>query len=101
MHNSSELESFAKFGTRLDEHTRKIIDHGERIRVNLKQAQLDPLSVPEQLVILMALTGGLLDSVPMAKMQDASSSVARSLPRIFRRQTCEYPSLARLLRDTI
>ena len=28
----TELESFAKFGTRLDEHTRKIIDHGQRIR---------------------------------------------------------------------
>ncbi len=27
-----ELESFAKFGTRLDDATRKIIDHGQRIR---------------------------------------------------------------------
>jgi F-type H+-transporting ATPase subunit alpha len=78
----SELESFAKFGTRLDEHTRKIIDHGERIRANLKQAQLDPLSVPEQLVILMALTGGLLDVVPMDKMRDAEDALRKAAANI-------------------
>ncbi len=43
----SELETFAKFGTRLDEHTRKIIDHGQRIRACLKQPELEPASVPE------------------------------------------------------
>jgi F-type H+-transporting ATPase subunit alpha len=33
-----ELEGFAKFGTRLDDATRKIIDHGQRIRACLKQS---------------------------------------------------------------
>ena len=51
----SELESFAKFGTRLDDHTRKIIDHGQRIRAILIQPELEPASVPEQIVILVAL----------------------------------------------
>ena len=36
----SELESFAKFGTRLDDHTRKIIEHGQRIRAVLIQPEL-------------------------------------------------------------
>ena len=54
----TELESFAKFGTRLDDHTRKIIDHGQRIRAILIQPELEPASVPEQIVILVALTGG-------------------------------------------
>ena len=48
----TELESFAKFGTRLDDHTRKIIDHGQRIRAILIQPELEPASVPEQIVIL-------------------------------------------------
>jgi F-type H+-transporting ATPase subunit alpha len=74
----SELESFARFGTRLDEHTRKIIDHGERIRAILKQPQLDPVSVPQQLVILVALTGGLLDSVPMDKMRAAEQALRKA-----------------------
>jgi F-type H+-transporting ATPase subunit alpha len=40
-----ELESFARFGTRFDEHTRKILDHGERIRSCLKQNALFPAEV--------------------------------------------------------
>src|SRR5471030_2175854 len=67
----TELESFAKFGTRLDEHTRQTIDHGQRIRAVLKQPELEPASVSEQIVILVALTGGLLDSVPLGKIWDA------------------------------
>ncbi len=75
----TELESFAKFGTRLDEHTRKIIDHGQRIRAILKQPELEPASVPEQIVILMALTGGLLDSVPISKVGDAEQSLRKGV----------------------
>ena len=74
----SELESFAKFGTRLDEHTRKIIDHGQRIRAVLKQPELEPASVPEQIVILMALTGGLLDRLPLDKVPEAERALRKS-----------------------
>ena len=74
----TELESFAKFGTRLDEHTRKIIDHGQRIRAVLKQPELEPASVPEQIVILVALTGGLLDSVPIDKVRDAEQALRKA-----------------------
>ena len=74
----TELESFAKFGTRLDDHTRKIIDHGQRIRAVLKQPELEPASVPEQIVILVALTGGLLDSVPIDKVRDAEQALRKA-----------------------
>jgi F-type H+/Na+-transporting ATPase subunit alpha len=73
----TELESFAKFGTRLDDHTRKIIDHGQRIRAVLKQPEFKPASVPEQVVILLALTGGLLDSVPIDKVRDAEQALRK------------------------
>jgi F-type H+/Na+-transporting ATPase subunit alpha len=74
----TELESFAKFGTRLDENTRKIIDHGQRIRAVLKQPELEPASVSEQIVVLVALTGGLLDSVPIGKVRDAEQALRKS-----------------------
>jgi len=74
----TELESFAKFGTRLDDHTRKIIDHGQRIRAILKQPELEPASVSEQIVILEALTAGVLDSVPIDKMRDAERALRKS-----------------------
>ncbi len=74
----AELESFAKFGTRLDDNTRKIIDHGQRIRAILKQPELEPASVSEQIVILLALTGGLLDDVPIDKVRDAEQALRKA-----------------------
>ena len=74
----TELESFAKFGTRLDDHTRKIIDHGQRIRAVLKQPEFEPASVSEQIVVLLALTGGLLDAVPIVKVRDAEQALRKA-----------------------
>jgi len=66
-----ELESFSRFGTRLDENTRKIIEHGKRIRVCLKQQELRPMPVPNQIVVLLALISGLFDAIPISKMEEA------------------------------
>jgi F-type H+-transporting ATPase subunit alpha len=66
-----ELEAFAKFGTRLDESTRRSIDHGQRIRACLKQAESQPVSLLEQIAVLLALTEGLFDRVPLEKVADA------------------------------
>ena len=66
-----ELETFARFGARLDEDTRKIIEHGRRIRACLKQPEFAPVSVPAQIAVLLALTAGLFDRVPLDQMTDA------------------------------
>ncbi|MEO8961133.1 MAG: alternate F1F0 ATPase, F1 subunit alpha, partial [Ginsengibacter sp.] len=60
-----ELETFARFGTRLDDHTKNIIEHGKRIRLLFKQPELAPVSVPEQLMVLLTLTNGLFDTIPL------------------------------------
>ena len=73
-----ELENYARFGTRLDEHTQTVIEHGNRIRNWLKQQELHPMSVPEQLVVLLALTNGLFDTVPVDKMPEAQTLLAAS-----------------------
>jgi len=78
----AELESFAKFGTRLDDHTRKVIEHGKRIRAILKQPELEPASVDEQIVILVALTGGLLDGVPLDKVRGAEKALRKAVSDI-------------------
>ena len=70
-----ELETFARFGARMDEATRKIIEHGQRIRACLKQPEFSPVSVLEQIAILLALTAGLFDLVPIEKMPDAEQAV--------------------------
>ena len=70
-----ELESFARFGTRLDENTQKIINHGNRIRECLKQNELTPLSVPEQIIVLLSLTSGLFDDIAIEKIQYAETAL--------------------------
>ena len=66
-----ELESFARFGARLDADTRNKIEHGRRIRACLKQAEFSPVSMPAQITILLALQEGLFDSIPIAQMIEA------------------------------
>jgi len=70
-----ELEAFARFGTRLDESTRRIIEHGRRIRACLKQPESQPVSMLEQIAVLLALTAGLFDAVPLEKAADAERAL--------------------------
>src|ERR1019366_2282088 len=77
-----ELENYARFGTRMDEHTKKIIEHGKRIRIWLKQQELQSMSVPEQIVVLLALTSGLFENIPINKMQDAETALLKSTTEI-------------------
>jgi F-type H+-transporting ATPase subunit alpha len=73
-----ELETFARFGTRLDENTKKTIEHGKRIRECLKQPELQQMPVSEQIVILLALKNGLLDTIPLEKIKDAQDALLKN-----------------------
>jgi F-type H+-transporting ATPase subunit alpha len=77
-----ELETFARFGARLDDDTRKIIEHGRRIRACLKQPEFSPVSVPAQIAILLALTADLFDAVPLDKMTEAGRAVHEAAAKI-------------------
>jgi F-type H+-transporting ATPase subunit alpha len=77
-----ELETFSRFGARLDESTRKIIEHGRRIRACLKQPESAPVSVPVQIAILLALIAELFDTVPIDKMKDAEHAVHEAAANI-------------------
>ena len=58
-----ELESFAQFGSDLDEATQAKLNRGRRTVEVLKQPLHKPLPVERQVVILYALTHGFLDRV--------------------------------------
>ncbi len=77
-----ELETFARFGARLDADTRKIIEHGRRIRACLKQSEFAPVSVPAQIAVLLALTAELFDQVPLDQMTDAERAVQEAAANI-------------------
>jgi F-type H+/Na+-transporting ATPase subunit alpha len=65
-----ELEVFTRFGTMVDERTRKTIEHGRRIRAVLSQRQFAPLALGEQVALLAAVADGLLDDVPLAQVDE-------------------------------
>jgi F-type H+/Na+-transporting ATPase subunit alpha len=77
-----ELETFARFGARLDEDTRKNVEHGRRIRACLKQSEFAPVSVPEQIAVLLALTANLFDPVPLEQMGDVAHAVHEAAAKI-------------------
>jgi F-type H+-transporting ATPase subunit alpha len=77
-----ELESDARFGARLDDDTRTIIEHGRRIRACLKQPEFAPVSVPAQIAVLLALTADLFDAVPLDQMTEVEKAVIEAAARI-------------------
>ena len=91
-----ELETFARFGARLDENTRKIIEHGRRIRACLKQPELVPISVPAQITVLLALTAELFDLVPMDQMKEAEHAVQTAATTIPPEVRARFETAAKL-----
>ena len=76
-----ELESFARFGTRLDEETRKTLDRGRRVREILKQPQYQPLTVCEQIAVLLAVNEGLLDTVALSEVIPTAEAIRKAVIR--------------------
>jgi len=70
-----ELEVFTRFGTMVDERTRKVIEHGRRIRVVLRQPQFAPLTLGEQVALLTAVSEGVLDDVPLDRVDEFRASL--------------------------
>lgn len=93
-----ELEAFARFGARMDENTRKIIEHGRRIRACLKQPESAPVSVPEQIAVLLALTAKLFDDVPLDRMADAELALRQAVADLAAR-VCRQSDAAGNLND--
>ena len=65
-----ELEAFSKFGSDLDPATQAQLNRGERLVELLKQGQFVPQPVEEQVVTLFIAAKGVLDSIPVNKIQE-------------------------------
>jgi F-type H+-transporting ATPase subunit alpha len=64
-----ELEAFAQLGTELDAATQSRLDRGYRMVELLKQPQYQPLEVVDQIMIIFAGNSGLLDDIPVNRVQ--------------------------------
>ncbi len=65
-----ELESFAQFGSDLDETTRKSLELGRRLVEIMKQPQYSPVPMEQQVCLLYAAINGYADTVDIGKLQD-------------------------------
>jgi F-type H+-transporting ATPase subunit alpha len=74
-----ELEAFSRFGTKLDETTRKSLARGQRVREVLKQTQYQPISVAEQIAVLLAVTQGVFDAVIPEEIASAEKLVRQAV----------------------
>ncbi len=83
-----ELEVFSRFGTRLDEETQRTLERGRRVREVLKQDQYSPLSVAEQIAVLLAVTEGLFDDLALEQVGAAEQRVREAV-------TGQLPELCR------
>lgn len=63
-----EVARFARFGTEVDEATRRQIERGRRLQIALTQPPHEPLAQAAQLLILLAAVEGYLDAVPTAEV---------------------------------
>ena len=76
-----ELETFARFGARLDSETRNRLDRGARVRAALRQREDDRPDAAEQVAVLLAATEGLLDGLPLDRVPEAERAIRDALPR--------------------
>jgi F-type H+-transporting ATPase subunit alpha len=99
-----ELEVFTRFGTMVDERTRKLIEHGKRIRAVLNQPQFSPLALGEQVALLLAVSEGVLDGVPLERVSafraELRDWVAQRCPEVLTLDD-EAPSLSEDLRNRL
>jgi len=91
-----ELETFARFGARLDDDTRKIIEHGRRIRACLKQPEFAPITVPAQITVLLALAANLFDPVPLDQMTNAGHAVREAATAIPTEVSARFETASKL-----
>lgn len=82
-----ELASFAQFASDLDEDTKKRIARGRLLTEVLKQKQYNPLSVAEQVIILLGATSGSFDNLLEKDVQQAGhqliASVKKAHPKLY------------------
>lgn len=88
-----ELAAFAQLSTDLDPQTRQRIERGKRVTEILKQDQYQPLSLPDQVTVLLAATSGAFDAVPLDRLKAAQVSVLHAVHQ-------DIPEVLKRVRET-
>jgi F-type H+-transporting ATPase subunit alpha len=74
-----ELESFARFGAKLDADTRAQLQRGRLVRDALRQEEGAPIPVARQIMHLLAVTEGLFDGISEQDLDAATAAVVAAV----------------------
>jgi len=76
-----ELAAFAQLSSDLDPDTVRRIERGKRLTEVLKQVQYQPESLSRQAIVLLAVTQGVFDTVPVENVKQAEQAVYEATQR--------------------
>lgn len=83
-----ELERFSEFTEELDPQTKKTIEKGKRMRLLLRQADLTPMPIEKEVVVIFTGVNSDIEEVATDKIKDFESDVLKSVelekPEIFK-----------------
>jgi F-type H+-transporting ATPase subunit alpha len=67
--NYQELQAFSQFGSDLDQETKNVLNHGEKLMEVLKQAQYQPMDVIDQIIELFTAKYRYLDGLDNSQIR--------------------------------
>ncbi len=74
-----ELETFTRFGGMPDARVKRQLTRGARIRALIAQPRLSPLSLGEEVALVMAVQEGLLDALPVETLATVRARLLATL----------------------
>ncbi len=88
-----ELAAFAEFGSELDATSLAQLERGRRVVEVLKQRQASPVPVEEQVIVIYAVTEGLMDEIDIADIRRFEDGLRQFF-------VSRHPGLLTEIRDT-
>ncbi len=91
--NYNELAAFSQFASELDESTKEVLEHGERLMEILKQRQYAPLNVVDQVVIIYAVINKYLKDIEVEDIERFESELIAFI-------RTQYPDVGKEITET-
>ncbi len=95
-----ELQIFAQFGSDIDPTTKRILDDGDRLSETLKQKQHEPLSLCEQVLLLLSATSDVIKTIPVNEVRSFNAGLIAYAHREFDAAMCEVETTYDLTDET-
>ena len=93
-----EMEVFTQFSSDLDESTREQLDYGQGLMQILRQPQNHPMSLLEQVIVLVAASGRVFIRIPADRIQEFKTAMIKHV-KISCMDICREIETHKVLRD--